>query len=686
MSGHFLFLKCFLPVFFSAVLFCSSEAQPVPCEKPSKLINTFQQFHYRPLQLNDHLSERIYENFFLLIDPEADYFSKSDIAVFDEYRTKLDDMINSNSCEFIDRVSNFYRKRLADYAHWLDQQELGDISFDTDEFIEFTNERVVSQNPEELMELWRKSVKFSYMVKMHFVKLEGEATKPEKEVWTEVIERERCRLNKILEHPEGFDLRIFSLFLKAISQSFDPHSVYLSEYEKQEFDALLSMESNGYGINISRNMLGEIEIKQLVPGSPAWNSDEIDKGDIIVGLNAAGSSVDLECMDEEELQPLFQTSRYSTLHIKIRKKSGSLKTVTLHSGEIIVEGNSLKTFVIHEDKKLGYISIPSFYTSYEDEFSVKGVADDLAKEILMLKREGVKGIILDLRSNGGGSLDEAIKMVGMFINEGPVLTIETAAGVQKTIKDYDRGKLYSGPLLVMINGLSASASELFAACMQDYGRAVIVGTTSFGKSTAQLVLPAFSDQPIGEITEYANITLEGFYRVSGKSHQKTGVVPDIEFPDAYQSFYEREQDYPDALTLEETDPNMVFNREKLPLSELKKLSDERITANESFEAVRQLNNELKAEGVNLKISLNEAGFGESFKKISLFISKLESVHELKNDSLAIEIPEHVQYDASYDEVKEQDYLLKEQSAEKDLFLSEACRILSDQISILKNGK
>ena len=304
----------------------------------------------------------------------------------------------------------------------------------------------------------------------------------------EVIEAELCKLN-VLQNEQG---KIEELILNAYAKSYDPHSNYFSTEQLDDFEVQLSDVTFSFGIDFNKNRKGEIIISAIAPGSPAWKCNQLNEGDILISIQDNEKEYrDFSCFSLKELEKLLsKIQNDSATAFKFAKNGGEHVEVKLTKEEIKVADNIISSFVLKGDKKLGYIYLPSFYTN--DEFFSylpNGCANDFAKELLQLKREGIEGLILDLRNNGGGSMLEAIRMVGNFINYGGISIVDDNQNELTTLKDLSRGVIFDRPLIVMVNQFSASASELFASAIQDQNRGLVVGTTTFGKSTMQNVRP-----------------------------------------------------------------------------------------------------------------------------------------------------------------------------------------------------
>jgi carboxyl-terminal processing protease len=400
-------------------------------------------------------------------------------------------------------------------------------------------------------------------------------------------------LKKILDYPAGYPALVTEVYLNAIASCFDPHTNYFSPQEKEEFQSQLSTEAYFFGITLNENEKGQIVIDQLTPGGPAWKSGGLNKGDELLNLQWEGKEVrDMTGATVEEVYDVLDEQIHERLVFKFRKADGTVKTVLLRKEKLDNEENIVKGFILKGEKKIGYILLPGFYTEWENE-SGSGCANDVAKEIVKLKKENIDGLILDVRFNGGGSVGEAMEMIGIFIDEGPLAAVKTKEGKQSTLKDPNRGTIYDGPLTLMVNGQSASASELLAASLQDYNRAVVVGSNTYGKATMQLMFPM--DTVTSKLStgnsrgDMIKITDGKIYRLTGLSAQLNGVTPDVVLPDAFAGLEFREKFTKYALASDTAKPNAYYKPlPALPVSELAKRSAERTAANGDFQSIKKI--------------------------------------------------------------------------------------------------
>ncbi|HET9430289.1 MAG TPA: carboxy terminal-processing peptidase, partial [Chitinophagaceae bacterium] len=392
-----------------------------------------------------------------------------------------------------------------------------------------------------------------------------------------------------LHSPEAVAQHVKEAYLVAIASSFDPHTEFFSPGEREHFEAALSTQTKSYGIVIDESD-GKLVIKQLIPGGPAWKSGEVHRDDQVLQLRFDnGESIDASSLSAEELTEMLEESEAASMAVGIKKTDGTVKTIILPREKIETEENSVKSFVLKGSKKIGYISLPDFYTSWDQE-SGSSCADDVAKEIVNLKKEQIEGLILDVRFNGGGSMGEALQLIGIFINEGPLVGVKESSGKPGFLKDPYRGTIYDGPMVVLINGQSASASEALAASLQDYNRAVIVGSTSYGKATIQRIFPmdtTAGERKVVSPSGFVKITIGKFYRLNGGTTQLNGVRPDVYLPDAFDVLKYKEKFVPLALPSDTINRNNYYKAlPGLPSSQLAQQSSQRLNVNAGFNSLK----------------------------------------------------------------------------------------------------
>lgn len=418
------------------------------------------------------------------------------------------------------------------------------------------------------------------------------------------------------------------MYLGAIAMSFDPHTLYFSPSDKNRFFEELSTQKEKFGISYRLDEQNRVVLSEILPGSSAWLSNELVSGDQILRVKfgwKSSSWLDVQpgTAGLKELSEAFGRYEGKEISIRVKTKNGEEIQVDLEKRPVYNDNDNIKNALLTGEKHIGYISLPDFYSSYSANENEQGCANDMAKCILKLKKDGIQGLILDLRGNGGGSLYEAVALSGIFIDYGPILALSDHAGVVKVLKDINRGFIYDGPLMVLIDDGSASASEIVAAVLQDYKKAIIVGVPSYGKATSQLVRPL--DPLIGELSSipenpeygYVNIT-EGFlFRVNGQSNQIRGVIPDVLLGmSALDSLEHRERKYQNALVPVPIEKKMVYapSTVELPVGALKNYSEEQRKSG-VFSKYYELLNAIAADNnPNKTISLDfQAYWNESLK-------------------------------------------------------------------------
>lgn len=588
-------------VLLSVCLITSSFAQKARDYRKEALLlkKTLLQEHLQPRTLDDRFSAQVFDLFIESLDPDKIYFTEAEINTLRAYRTQLDDELNGNGWAFLDHFVPVYKNSLV-RAESVVQQIL-QTPF-TSQVMEYfradTTRWPVSE--QELKNKWRMWLKYHAFDRLADMQREP-AVASDKDFFSkqEPIARLRVKsfeirsIRRILDHPAGLESFTASEYLKSIAAVFDPHTTYLPATDMENFLSSLSTEGYYFGVTLDENERGDVMIAALAPGGPAWKSGELHASDILVNLRWEGQEdIDVSGISLEEANEILADANHSTMEFTVRKSGGLVNTVKLQKEKISVEENFVRSYVLVGDVKIGYISLPDFYTRWGDESEGSRCASDVAKEIMKLRKENIDGLILDIRYNGGGSLSEAIALAGIFIDEGAMGILKDRQQNMTVLKDMNRGTVYDGPLLVMVNGQSASASEFLAGVLQDYNRGVIVGNRTYGKATAQNFYPLDPNQKdptlenIKEGAGFASITNGKFYRVTGKTAQGKGVLPDIRLPDVFSVLNMYESSMPFVLP-----SDSVFKRTYykpllgLPILELRKRSEARQASSPAFQHV-----------------------------------------------------------------------------------------------------
>lgn len=577
--------------------------------------------HLLPKPVDDSFSAAMFKAIINQADRRRLLFTDTEFKSLQAYSNKLDDELNKKEWGFYDLFSQAYKKALTRADSIITKLTQKPFDFNSNETV--TNNRKDEFNfatdISSLSSRWLRYLKYLALDQLFDMAVEDSTGKTslktvigiaETKVREQLKKAEIKYLKRIAGHPGGIDGYITELYLNGLASVFDPHTNYFSPQGKQEFRESLSTEALSFGLELDENERGQVVVDMMTPGGPAWKSGDLNKGDVLMSMLWEGKEVtDMTGATVEEAYEELEKSSKDKLILKFKKADGTEKTVMLKKEELENEENIVKGFVLQGEKKIGYILLPGFYTEWENE-SGSSCANDVAKEIVKLKKENIDGLILDVRYNGGGSLGEALEMTGIFIDEGPVVGIKSKEPKVVFLKDPNRGTIYSGPMVLMVNGQSASASEMLAAALQDYNRAVIVGSPTFGKATMQQMfsLDTFSKKATAMNTDrdMVKITDGKLYRLTGESAQRNGVIPDVLLPDAFDGIEYREKFSPNALEGEPVAKNNYYKPlPALPVNELAAKSALRIKSDDNFRDIQQIINLMiarreKAETISLK--------------------------------------------------------------------------------------
>jgi carboxyl-terminal processing protease len=526
--------------------------------------------HYSPKKIDNAFSKEILKKFTEELDDEKNIFLQSDISGFQQYADKIDDEIHGAEINSFFDINDVYLKRVNEVSQYYKEMLAKPFDFNLDENVILDPEKSTYPKSEnERKDTWRKRLKYGVLSKYVDLQEDREKNKDKKDFKVKpdsTLEREaRDHVRRQMDRyfttkktRENMDAN-FSTFVNSITGNMDPHTNYLPPIDLRSFNESMSGRFFGIGAQLKEDD-GKIKISSLVSGGPAWKSGELKENDEIIKVGQGKEEpVDVTGYAVSDAVKLIRGSQKGTeVRLTVKRIDGTEKVVVLIRDDIKLEDTFAKSAIIKTDNKIGYIYLPEFYADFDRPNGAR-CAVDVAKEIEKLKLEKVDGIILDLRGNGGGSLFDVVQMAGLFIKDGPICQVKGRDAKANILPDKNSGILYDGPLAVMVDGTSASASEIFAAAIQDYQRGVIIGSSStYGKGTVQRnisltpeaensLLNAKSTEDLGSV----KLTLQKFYRISGGSTQLRGVTPDIVLPDRYDYLKFREKDSPDALKWDE---------------------------------------------------------------------------------------------------------------------------------------
>jgi carboxyl-terminal processing protease len=560
-----------LPLIASACLitfiFCSGAGRSnVDVPRYDKILHAVAEIldngHYSPKKINDQFSEKVFDEYINRLDPERLIFLQSDIQKLKSYYHSIDDELMGKPVKFFYAVNDIYKQRLTalnrSYASML--ADPFDFSI-PDSIVADYDKRVRPANAADQANAWKKKMKYITLEKfvdLQEARISATAT-DEKKINDKDLEADaRGFTSNIMkksmerELTKTTDDDRFSEFVNAITNLMDPHTDYFMPVEKRSWDEDLTGKFYGIGAVIGEEN-GYPKIHSVSAGGPAWKTGEVTEGDIIVKIaQGNGEAVDVAGYDVPDAVKLIRGSKGSTVVLTLRKPDGTTKNVAIVREELKLDEVFAKSSIIRQNgHKTGYIYLPKFYTSM-GERGGRNCSEDIAMEVLKLKEQQVESIIIDIRDNGGGSLYEAIRMVGLFIPNGPVVQVKDNEGKLAAHGDSDNKVLYEGPLVVMVNEFSASASEIFAAAIQDYKRGVVVGSSStYGKGTVQRPVPLSLSDDDTDGLGTIHLTIQKYYRINGASTQLKGVEPDVVLPGYYEYYKLKEKDNPSALEWDE---------------------------------------------------------------------------------------------------------------------------------------
>jgi len=561
-------------IIIGAVFFAFKTTEKQNGESPEirhrKLLSTIGHLleteHYSPRKIDDDFSKDVFKEYLKALDPEKNIFLQSDINALRVYETKLDDEIHGGAILFEPASSVIYEKRLVEARKIFEKVVQSPFDFNIDDSVLLdVDVKLAPVNENERYTYWYQILKYKALDRFVNLTEEREKNKTKEKFIVKAdstLERE-ARASVKKEYLKRFERlektfdkeKRFELFLNTITGLMDPHTDYMAPVEKRSFTEQMSGTFYGIGAQLTQDDNG-IKIASIQPGGAAWKSGQLVVNDVIVKVaQGAEEPVDVTGYETTDAVKLIRGNLGTEVRLTIRKPDGSYKIVALKREKIVLDEGFARSAIIQKGAdKYGYILLPDFYADFEREDGAR-CARDVAKEIEKLKAEKVKGIAIDVRYNGGGSLYEVVQMAGLFIDQGPMVQIRNKEGRSQTLSDEVPGTIYDGPLVVMVNEFSASASEIFAGAIQDYKRGIVMGSTStYGKGTVQRNVPF--GKPLDDLgiqTEYGavKLTFQKFYRVTGSSTQRKGVVPDVILPDEYEFLKYREKDNESSLPWDE---------------------------------------------------------------------------------------------------------------------------------------
>nr|WP_199002629.1 S41 family peptidase [Flavobacterium sp. ASV13] len=559
------------------------------CDIINKINALIQADHIRPKPVDDSLSIFVFDNLMNELDPSRNIFFKTEYdELVDNYRTNLDDLILSDHCDFLTDITDKYKNGLLRTKAVLEKIQKEPIDYNKNDTIRFYKKSFPFYlKKEDIEKVWLKKIRYQILdeiaetsdnldsIKANFKSIEFKAKNL-------VLSNEICRINTLLETNVKQEEKVYNFFCTY----FDPHTAYFSDDSKTSFVASLSKEHLSLGMTVNLNEKNEIIVAELDPNGPAYQTGQIKKGDQIVSISNQKETLQVSCASLETISTMILSESNKSITLTLKRNAGKTFDVFIEKKVMKDEDNSVFSFIVGKDSKIGYIKIPSFYADLDGN-TRKGCADDVAREVLKLEKDNIQGLVIDLIDNGGGSMEEAIKLAGMFIDYGPLSIVVDNTQSKSVINDPYKGLIYKGPIVILVNSNTASASEFFSSILQDYNRALLVGSNTLGKATMQTILSLDETKN----TDFLKITINKFYRVTGKSHQYIGVKPDVVLPEFYESVYQKESDFPTAIKNDSLEPFLKFKPyvKRSLIDKLAKNSTARLSDNYFFNNIKKIN-------------------------------------------------------------------------------------------------
>lgn len=673
-----------------------TKTPPGKYEEILKLVGQMlSQAHYSPQDINDDFSKKIFKKYITDLDPEKNMFLQSDMtSLKKKYEDNIDNEIKGSQAEFFLAAGKLFNTRMEEASAICNELLAKPFDFTVDEEVQLDGDKLdFPTTSAEMKDRWRKKVKYLVLEryadlldtreknkgKADFVAksdadLEKEAREKTKKVTDRLFERFRFKFN---------DDDKFNVFVNAITTTMDPHTEFFPPVDKRYFDEEMSGRFFGIGASLQYDD-GNIKVSSILTGSPAWKSGELQPGDVIQKVGQGkDEAVDLTGFGVTDAVKIIRGKKGTEVKLTVKKSDGSIKTISLIRDEIVQDETFARSAIVKNgNSKIGYIFLPEFYADFENPNGNRSYID-VAKEVIKLKEQKVDGIVIDLRNNGGGSLYDVVQMAGLFIEDGPIVQVKDRDNKPSILKDKDRSVLYSGPLAVMVNEFSASASEIFAAAIQDYGRGVIIGSTStYGKGTVQRNIGldpetgfSMSNSELGTV----KLTLQKFYRINGGSTQLRGVSSDVVLPDQLEYLKVREKDDPDALPWDEINksPYSAWNA-GYDLKTIQQLSAQRVNNDPAFKLIRESTDWLAKQndkGSSLKLDKYQA----EQKRIRSTFTQIQSLMKLQNDMNVTALPGETDKFAN-DPGKQERFNTWLKNLRKDIYLDQAVKVVDDVIN------
>lgn len=649
--------------------------------------------HYSPQVMDDAFSKRVFDRYLSELDPEKNIFLKSDIESLRIYENKIDDELTGAPILFFKAAGNLFTKRVQEVEQLYQSILERPFVFTAAEEVLLDPDQL--SFPQDLKEReirWRNKLKYMalerYAEGLDLNRKSSEKDSKSNKSDNQIEKEAREKVGKIMARTfDRFRNKFneddkFNLFVNTITTTMDPHTEFMPPVDKRYFDEEMSGQFFGIGATLQYDE-GNIKITSVVAGSPAYKSGQIQAGDIILKVGqAAEEPVDLTGFMTTDAVKLIRGKKDTEVRLTIRKIDGTIKVVSLIRDRIVQDEGYARSAIINEGgRKIGYIFLPDFYADFDNP-NGRRCFTDVANELTKLKAEGISGLVFDLRNNGGGSLYDVVQMAGLFIAEGPIVQVKDRDRPPTILKDKDRAVHYDGPLVVLVNEFSASASEIFAAAIQDYGRGIIMGSSStFGKGTVQRNIgldPQYGFSSTNAELGTVKLTLQKFYRVNGGSTQLKGVTPDVIIPDNMEYLKFREKDTKEALPWDQIakTPYITWTPAYQKDSVIA-LARKRISGDTLFRLIHNTASFLSKQNEKV-VNLQLDAFKKSQEQISIAVKRLDSLQQGRA-SLQVNALQGEENRWSNDKPKQERFERWLKGVGKDIYVEQGVRTMHDMI-------
>lgn len=650
--------------------------------------------HFSPQKMNDDWSAKVFDEYINRLDFSKRFFLKEDIERLKAYRKEIDDLVEEEDYALFELSTDLLKTRIAECEKFYEGMLDKPFDFSVQETIELDKDKMdYAKDKADIKARWAKMFKHQTLSRLVDKVEEQKKAKEENDTTVTIKPFEELEIDareKVLKNYKNWFKRLdkvddkdrMATYINSIVNTYDDHTGYFPPKDKEDFDIRLSGKLEGIGATLQEKD-GYINVVRIVPGSACSLQGELEENDMILKVaQGAEEPVDVVDMRLDEAVQLIRGKKGTEVRLSVKKVDGTNKIIPIIRDVVVLEETYAKSAILEkEGKKIGYIKLPKFYADFNSKEG-RNCSDDVRKEIIKLQEENVEGLVLDLRSNGGGSLKDVVSMTGMFIDEGPVVQIKARKGKPYILEDEEPGVLYEEPLVILINSFSASASEIMAAAIQDYKRGIIIGSkTSYGKGTVQrfydldqyIVDDSDGLKPLGAL----KITTQKFFRIDGRSTQLKGVTPDIILPDGYTYIETGEKEKDFALPWDEIEPvPYAFWDKEIDMEDLKSKSERRVNKNKTFSMIDENAQRRKRNKDLTEYNLEFETYTEEFCQRQEEADKYKDLQgkALKFDVFALKAD---LLEIADDTIKQNTSKEWREKLQKDAYLEEALSVIQD---------